>query len=510
MLICRGRTIEGMKLDPAACYRALLARDERHDGRFFVCVETTGVFCRPVCPARPPKFENCKFVPTAAAAAEAGFRPCLRCKPEYSPDTELWQGTSATVSRGLRLIEEGALDQGDVEGLANRLGVGERHLRRLFRQHVGATPIVVAQTRRILLAKQLIHHTDLSMTDIALASGFNSVRRFNETFRKMYDRSPAQLRRKPADDRSQTSVIKLSLPYRPPYDWEAMLGFLSKRAIPGVERVSDQRYCRTIEMGDVVGTMEAQNLPDQTSLRVTVAIPRIDNLATIIARTRHLFDLRADPIAINRALFQDSDLAPLVHQRPGLRVPGAWDGFEIAIRAILGQQISVDAATNLAGKLVDSLGTPVPESLRKEQLTRTFPNPAAFRLDRVIALGIPHKRAEAIVTLAEATVRNPHLFAAKSSLDAAVQELRSLPGIGEWTAQYIAMRVLRESDAFLAGDVALQRILAAGETRPDSQQLLARAEAWRPWRAYATLHLWTSEAQTVPIKNGDQRDAITI
>ncbi len=499
-----------MRLDPAICYRALLAGDERHDGRFFVCVTTTGIFCRHVCPARPPKFDNCRFVPSAAAASEAGFRPCLRCRPESSPDTGNWQGTSATVSSGLRLIEAGELDRGDIEGLAKRLGVGERHLRRLFRQHVGAAPVAVAQTRRILLAKHLIDHSELSMTDVALASGFNGIWRFNEMFQKMYGRPPAQLRRKRTDGSSQMSVISLLLPYRPPYDWQAMLGFLSMRAIPGVERVRGQQYARTIEVGGAFGTLEVQDCPEQSSLCVKVNIPKIESLATTIARSRHLFDLSADPIPVSTALSQDPDLAPLVESRPGLRVPGAWSGFEIAVRAILGQQISVHAATKVAEKLVASLGASIPEGAQRDQLTRVFPSPDAFTLDSVLALGMPRKRAEAIVSLAQATIRDPHLFDPKVSLQAAIADLCRLPGIGDWTAPYIAMRVLRESDAFLAGDVALRRILSADETRPDSRQLTERAENWRPWRAYATVHLWTYQSQPLQKIGGGRRDAIAV
>ncbi len=376
-----------MKLDPEVCYRALLARDERHDGRFFVCVKTTGIFCRPVCPARPPRFENCEFVPTAAAAAEAGFRPCLRCKPECCPDTGLWQGTSATVSRGLRLIEAGALDAGDVEALANRLGVGQRHLRRLFQQHVGASPIAVAQTRRILFAKQLIQHSDLSMTDVALASGFNSVRRFNETFQKLFESPPAQLRRKNLRTTKQTSSIVLSLPYRAPYDWEAMLSFLSARAIPGVECVRDAQYYRTIEIGGAVGTMQVQDQPSHASLRLTVTIPCIENLATIIARARHLFDLHADPVAIRNVLSQDPTLEALVNARPGLRVPGAWNGFEIAVRAILGQQISVDLATKLASKFVARFGRPISDDFHSLGLTRAFPQPDGLNVEGIHCIG---------------------------------------------------------------------------------------------------------------------------
>jgi AraC family transcriptional regulator of adaptative response / DNA-3-methyladenine glycosylase II len=481
-----------MDLDPAACYRALLARDARYDGLFFICVRTTGIYCRPICPARFPRFANCVFVPTAAAAQEAGFRPCLRCRPESSPDLGAWRGTSATVSRALALIEGGALDGGDLAALAARLGIGERHLRRLFRRHLGATPITVAQTRRVLLAKQLIHQTDLSMTEVALASGFGSIRRFNETFRQLYRRPPGELRRRTIS-RPPASGISLLLPYRPPYDWPAMIGFLAARAIPGLECITEGSYRRVIEVDGAVGSLEVDDVPDQSSLRATVRFPRLDILPVIIARIRRVFDLGADPAAIAAALAPDPILAPLVTARPGLRVPGAWDGFEIAVRAILGQQITVKAATRLAGRLVAALGTPAADRIGLPGLTHAFPRPDRFDVTVVAGLGMPQSRAAALAGLSVAALADPRLFDPRRDLDEAVASLRALPGIGEWTAQYIAMRALRESDAFLAADVALQRRLGVDGRRPSAAELLARAERWRPWRAYAVMHLWTGE-----------------
>ena len=328
-----------MELNPAVCYRAVQARDARYDGRFFTCVKTTGIYCRPICPARPPKLENCSFVPTAAAAQAAGFRPCLRCRPESSPELDAWRGTEATVSRALKLIEGGALDEGDVASLADRLEIGERQLRRLFSRHIGAAPITVAQTRRVLLAKQLIHQTNLSMIEVALASGFGSVRRFNETFQRMYRRPPSELRRR-ATAGSPAAEITILLPYRPPYDWAAMIRFLKARAIAGLEVVTTDSYSRVIEFDDVVGSIHVAHVPEQSSLRVTVRFPRLNVLPTIIARIRRQFDLGAEPTAIAAALACDPILAPLVAARPGLRVPGGWDGFEIAVRAVLGQQIT--------------------------------------------------------------------------------------------------------------------------------------------------------------------------
>ncbi|MEP6670315.1 MAG: AlkA N-terminal domain-containing protein [Chthoniobacter sp.] len=482
-----------MKLHSSVCYRAVQARDVRYDGRFFTCVKTTGIYCRPICPARPPKLENCTFVPTAAAAQAAGFRPCLRCRPESSPDLDAWRGTSATVSRALKMIEGGALDEGDVESLAARLEIGERQLRRLFRQHIGAAPVTVAQTRRVLLAKQLLHQTDLSMIEVALGSGFGSVRRFNETFQGLYHRPPSELRRRAATT-SPSPEISLLLPYRPPYDWDAMLRFLEKRAITGLEVVTQDSYSRVIELRGVTGSITVTHAPDQSALRVAVRFPRLDALSVIIARLRRMFDLSADPGGIVGALSADPVLAPLVAARPGLRVPGAWDGFEVAVRAVLGQQITVTAAIRLAGRIVAAIGTPVTGSMAVAGLTHSFPSPQRFDADALAKMGMPRARAAALAGVAAAVIADPRLFDPRRDLAEAVGRLRQLPGIGEWTAQYIAMRALGESDAFLAGDVAVQRLFAPHGTRPTATALLAHAERWRPWRAYAVLHLWTSDA----------------
>jgi len=483
-----------MQFSPAICYRAVKARDVRYDGRFFTCVKTTGIYCRPICPARPPKLENCTFVATAAAAQEAGFRPCLRCRPESSPDLDAWRGSSATVSRALKMIETGALDEGDVASLAERLEIGERQLRRLFRRHIGAAPVTVAQTRRILLAKQLLQQTDLSMIEVALASGFGSVRRFNETFQHLYQRPPGELRRRTAAAPSSPE-ISLLLPYRPPYDWATMRRFLKARVIPGLEVVTVHSYSRVIELRGVTGTISVEHAPKESALRVAVRFPHLEALTAIIARIRRMFDLSAEPAAIAAALSSDPVLAPLVAARPGLRVPGAWDPFEIAVRAVLGQQVTLPAGTRLAGKVVAAIGTPVNLDIAIPGLTHSFPQPERFKTDLLAKLGMPRARAASLAAVAAAFVADPHLFDPRRDLKTAVARLRQLPGIGEWTAQYIAMRALGENDAFLAGDVALQRIAAGQGRRPDATQLLAHAERWRPWRAYAVLHLWMADAE---------------
>jgi AraC family transcriptional regulator of adaptative response / DNA-3-methyladenine glycosylase II len=485
-----------LDLDHAACYRAMAVRDARFDGRLFTGVKTTGIYCRPICPARTPRPENVVFFPTAAAAHEAGFRPCLRCRPETSPDLGAWRGASNTVSRALALVEMGALDEASVDALASRVGVGERQLRRLFQQHLGASPIAVAQSRRVLLAKQLVHETRLPMTEIAMAAGFGSLRRFNDTFQALFKRPPTALRRAAGQDVSAgpSGEISLLLRYRPPYDWPAMLRFLRARAITGVESVEGDVYRRTIGLDGQQGTVTvrpAGGSRDPNALSATVRFPKLSALPQIIARLRRVFDLAADPDAIALQLVKDPTLAPLVTARPGLRVPGAWDGFELAVRAVLGQQITVPGAIRLAGTLVARFG----ERLREPDgaLTHVFPDPAVLAGVDPAGLGMPRSRGVALLAVAAAVVADPHIFAAGRGLEEAVAQLRALPGIGEWTAQYIAMRQLREPDAFPAADIGLMRAMADSEgVRPSASALLARAETWRPWRAYAAQHLWAS------------------
>ncbi|MFW3613602.1 AlkA N-terminal domain-containing protein [Billgrantia antri] len=492
-----------MNLSTDTCYQALLARDARYDGRFFTCVTSTGIYCRPICPAQTPKLEHCRFVASAAAAQEAGYRPCLRCRPESAPDSPAWAGTSTTVKRALRLIDEGALDDDRVEALADRLGLGSRQLRRLFQRHVGASPLAVAQTRRVLLAKQLLHETGLPLADVALASGFGSVRRFNEVFRKLFGRAPGTLRGHQGGA-AQAPALKLCLPYRPPYDWQAMLAFLARRAIPGLERIDGEGYHRLFRVGEAVGSVSVNHVPDAKALQASIRLPDLAVLPGVIARLRRLFDLQADPEAIRQGLGRDPALAVLVERRPGLRVPGGWDPFEVAVRAILGQQVSVDAATRLAGRLVERLGERV-AGQEEAGLGRLFPAPERFTFDEIRALGMPGARATALVRLAATYREQPQLFDRRLHLDDTVVHLCNLPGIGEWTAHYIAMRGLQESDAFLPTDVALQRALAEQGRRPTPPELLTRAEAWRPWRAYAVMHLWQADMATTMARPREER-----
>jgi AraC family transcriptional regulator of adaptative response / DNA-3-methyladenine glycosylase II len=480
-----------VSIDPIACYRAVKTRDSRFDGSFFTCVATTGIYCRPICPARTPHFENCRFVPSAAAAQAAGFRPCLRCRPELSPDMAAFRGTESSIARALALIHDGALDADrGVSELAERVGLGERQLRRLFERHLGASPISVAQTRRVLFSKQLVEETNLSMAEVALASGFGSVRRFNAVFSGLYGRTPASLRQ--TRTRNRNAAVTLRLGYRPPYDWDGVLAFLRTRALPGIELVDGDRYVRSIELEGMAGSLEVR--PGRGVLLTTLRLPSVRALPGLVARVRRAFDLDADVGAISEHLARDPKLAPLVRERPGLRTPGGWDGFEQAIRALLGQQISVAAARTLAIRLVALAGSDVsPDQSGNEHVTRLFPSPARLLATDLSSLGMPAARRSALHSLARAASQ-ASLFDRGAPLPTALARLGELPGFGAWTAEYVALRALGHADAFPAGDVVLRRVAGNGSGLLSERELVARAEAWRPFRAYAAQHLWTAAA----------------
>jgi AraC family transcriptional regulator, regulatory protein of adaptative response / DNA-3-methyladenine glycosylase II len=472
-----------MTLDWQVCSRARLSRDARFDGKFFIGVLTSRVYCRSICPAPTAKEKNVRYFSTAAAAAEAGFRPCLRCRPECSPGTPAWLGTPNTVSRALRLIAESGLEDG-VEALADRLGVGSRHLRRLFLRHLGATPIAVAQTRRLHFTKKLIDETKLPMGQIALASGFGSVRRFNAGILKVYHRTPTQIRRLARQTTIQPENQYLfRLRFRPPYNWKGMLAFLSARATPGVEVVADGIYRRSISWNGSQGYFEVSldESNDALAARVQFGDPR--SLFFITERIRKMFDLNADWSAIVRSLRIDPDLAVRLKAAPGLRVPGCWNGFELAVRAILGQQITVRGATSLAGRMAKLFGQPFSTD---DGLTHLFPTPEVLADANVSSVGLPTARAETIRALARAVCEGQVNFEKIVDTDTFLAGLCEIPGIGKWTAQYVAMRALGEPDAFPSGDLGLLRAL----NLESSRELERRAEAWRPWRAYASMYLW--------------------
>ena len=487
-----------MLLDHDTCYRAHQTRDARFDGRFFTGVTSTGIFCRPTCPSPTPKPEHCRFFLCAAAAQQAGFRPCLRCRPELAPDIAASFEPRAVVSRALDLVAEGALDEGSVADLAARVGVVDRHLRRLFDRHIGTSPIVVAQTRRLLFAKQLLDETSLPITDVALAAGFGSVRRFNEVVQRVYGRSPRELRR----SRAETPLgelapdVTLRLPYSPPYDWESLVRFLAPRAIPGVESVTPERYQRTISLDGHRGYVSVRPLPSRSCLEATIRHPSVESLGRIVERLRRLFDLGANPEGIATHLSGDPLLASLVASAPGLRVPGAWDGFELAVRAVLGQQVSVAAATTLARRLVEAHGDPMPgdpPAWADPGLRLTFPTPERLATVDLSPIRITRARAATISLLAGAVAAEPGLVRRSRSLEEHVRRLCHLPGIGVWTAQYIAMRAGHEPDAFPSTDLGVRRALGTLLGLPGpapAEKAEALAERWRPWRSYATMYLW--------------------
>ncbi|MBV9759392.1 MAG: DNA-3-methyladenine glycosylase 2 family protein [Acidobacteriaceae bacterium] len=473
-----------MDLDWRVCSRARLARDPRFDGKFFIGVYTTRVYCRPICPARACKEENVCYFPTAAAAAEAGFRPCLRCRPECSAGTRAGIGTSNTISRALRLIGESGLEGGGVEALAEHLGIGSRHLRRLFLKHLGATPTAVAQTRRLHFAKKLLDETNLSMTQLAVASGFGSVRRFNAAIQTTYHRTPTQIRalaRHAADHPENQYVFRLR--YRPPFDWDGMLAFLAARATPGVESVECGRYRRTIALNGSRGFFEVSLDAASYSVALRIQFGDPGALFYIVERVRAMFDLNADWPAIAHNLKHDPVLAGRIESGPGLRVAGCWNGFELAARAILGQQVSVKGATTLAGRMVAAFGQPL---VAGGALTHLFPSPAVLADANVASIGLPKARAETIRALARAVCDKQIGFERIPDTGAFLDRLCEIPGIGKWTAQYVAMRALGEPDAFPTGDIGLLRALELANAR----ELEPRAEAWRPWRSYAAMYLW--------------------
>jgi AraC family transcriptional regulator of adaptative response / DNA-3-methyladenine glycosylase II len=474
-----------MQLDADQCYRALRAHDARFDGRFFVGVATTGIYCRPVCTARTPRPASCRYFPSAAAAEANGFRPCLRCRPELAPGFAVVDARRRLAEAAARAIEDGRLGDTGLPRLAGRLGVTDRHLRRVFQQEFGVAPIEYAQTQRLLLAKRLLTDTSLPVVDVALASGFSSLRRFNHLFRTRYRMTPGDLRRN-APARSG-DILAFDLAFRPPYDWDAMLQFLERRAIGGVESVSRGRYLRSLRSGAAEGWIEVAPARRRSALRVQVSPSLAGHIPAVLARVKHLFDLACHPEEVAAAMGE------LGHARPGLRLPGAIDGFEVAVRAILGQQVTVRAASTLARRFAAAFGSPLAH--QRGDVALLFPpadEVAALDPGQVAALGIIATRARAIVELARALASGSLVLDVGGDAAHAIDSLRALPGVGPWTAEYIAMRALGWPDAFPPGDVAVMKAL---RTR-DARVAVQRAEAWRPWRAYAVMHLWKSLEET--------------
>lgn len=492
--------------DAELLYRAHVSRDGRYDGRYFAGVITTGIYCRPVCRVRTPKPENVLFFACAAAAEAAGFRPCMRCRPDSSPGTPAWQAATETVSRALRLIADGALDgDGSVDALASRLAVSARQLRRLFKEHLGATPVEVAAARRTHFARRLVDETDMTMAQVAFAAGFESVRQFNHAMRETFRLTPTELRRKRhrRQRNGDDDALMLRLAYRPPLDWTAMAAFLRARAIAGVEEVTADAYRRTIEVDGRPGVLELRYEPGESYLTLRLWVDWRHGLIDVVERARRIFDLTADPVAIGEALGDDAVLGRLVALRPGLRVPGAWDPFELAVRAVLGQQVSVVGASTLAARLVSRFGQALETA--DGALTHVFPSAEALSGAPVEEIGVPRARAETVRGLALAVASGRLSLEPGGGLEEAERRLRELPGVGPWTAHYIAMRALGERDAMPAGDLALRKAISANGRVATERELASAAEAWRPWRAYAAMWLWTRNLSEAANDAGDRR-----
>jgi AraC family transcriptional regulator of adaptative response / DNA-3-methyladenine glycosylase II len=478
-------------LDTLTCYRALRARDARFDGRFFVAVSSTRIYCRPVCTVKAPKRENCRFYASAAAAESAGYRPCLRCRPELAPGNASVDATTRVAQAAASMIEDRTLDETGLDAVAARLGITDRHLRRAFGAEFGVSPVEFAQTQRLLLAKRLLTDTSLPVTEVAYASGFGSLRRFNALFKQRYRLQPSRLRRHMHSNGAAApdapDALKFELSFRPPYDWPAVSAFLGARAIAGVEVLEDGRYRRTtrirVDGKEHFGWIEVSPSPKKPALRVTVASSLAKALPPTLSRIKALMDLSCNPLEVAQAL------GALAKRQPGLRVPGAFDGFEVAVRAILGQQVTVAAARTVAGRFATAFGDPVETPFAA--LTVAFPEAeriADLPYGRIARLGMPGARARTVLALARAVASGDLDLMPNADIEATLEKLRELPGVGEWTAQYIAMRALAWPDAFPHTDLGVMKAL--GET--NARRVLALGEAWRPWRAYAVMHLWQS------------------
>jgi AraC family transcriptional regulator of adaptative response / DNA-3-methyladenine glycosylase II len=479
-----------MTHDPAALYSALAARDPRFDGVFYVGVTSTGIYCRPVCTAKTPKAANCRFFSSAAAAEKARFRPCLRCRPELAPGNAPVDDARRIASLLANRIEEGILDNGaSLEDIAARFGWSSRQIRRMVHKELGVSPIELVLTRRLLLAKQLLTETTLPVIDVAFASGFSSLRRFNDAFSARYGMPPTRLRRAAngSDGAPSRGSFTLQLAYRPPFDWKGMMRFLSARTLKGVEWVHEDVFYRTAQLGEHKGWIAVRHAPEKRALLVELTHSLTPVLPAVLGRLRHAFDLSARPDVIAAKLGQTEWLADDVAANPGLRVPGAFDGFELAVRAILGQQITVKSATTLAGRYVAALGEPI--DTPHAGLTHTSPTAdrvAAATVTELAKVGIIQSRAGSIIALAKEIAAGRLRLEPGAQPEETIARLVALPGIGAWTAQYVAMRALRWPDAFPKEDIALRRRLG-GVTAARAEEL---SQAWRPWRSYATLHLW--------------------
>jgi AraC family transcriptional regulator of adaptative response / DNA-3-methyladenine glycosylase II len=475
-----------MILNPEHCYQAVLTRDARFDGRFFVAVRTTRIYCRPICRVKTPMRKNCEFFSYAAAAETAGYRPCKRCRPELAPGSSLMEISSQQARNAAYYIGQDFLSEHSLAELAAKLGITDRQLRRVFHDEFGVSPVEFSQTQRLLLAKQLLTDSAMPVTSVAYASGFKSLRRFNALLKQRYRLAPTEFRKQQRREVPQNfTEFPFRLYYRPPFDWERLLDFLSSRAVPHVEGVQDGKYFRTVSIirqnRTVTGQIEVRQDADKHMLSVQLSDSLLPVCAPVLERLKRLFDLRADPAAISLAL------GKVAQQRPGLRLPGSFEGFEMAVRAILGQQVSVAAASTLAGRLALRYGEPIQTPFTA--LTRLFPTAqklASASAAEIGRLGITGQRAKTLIALSQAVASGALHLDPGSPIENTLEQLRQIPGIGEWTIQYIAMRALSWPDAFPHTDLGIKKAVALNHPK----KILELAEKWRPWRGYATLHLW--------------------
>jgi len=493
--------------DEERCYRAVLSRDTRFDGVFFTGVQTTGIYCRPSCPATTPKRRNVTFFPTAAAAHSAGYRACRRCLPDATPGSPEWDLRADTVGRAMRLIRDGVVERDGVDGLAGRLGYSRRHVQRLLQSELGAGPLALARAQRAHTARTLIETTTLSFADITFASGFASVRQFNDTLQQVYGRAPRQMRaaraRRSTPSNPGHGRLRLRLAVRQPFDAEGVLAFLTARAVPGVESVADRRYLRTLRLahGPGLATLDLHG----DSVIADLDLHDLRDLPAAVQQCRRLLDLDADPLAVAEVLASDAAMSPLVRARPGLRVPRHVNGFELAVRAIVGQQVSVARARALATDLVDRLGDDmVGSSAAAAPLHRLFPTPDRLAAADPTGMGMPESRGRAVVALSEAVAFGKLELDPGADRDDTRQALLALLGVGPWTAGYIAMRALGDPDVFLEGDVVVRGAMRSLALPAASGPAATRAFAWRPWRSYAVMHLWRHAAETPSPRTKEQ------
>lgn len=496
--VTRTHYLPVMTADSAALYSALAARDPRFDGVFFVGVTSTGIYCRPVCTAKTPKADNCRFFASAEQAEKSNFRPCLRCRPELAPGRAPVDDAHRIAGMIAQRIAEGGSERAGVETIAAQFGWSSRQIRRMLQKELGVSPMELVLTRRLLLAKQLLTETALPVTEIAFASGFASLRRFNDAFSRRYGMAPTGFRRAAVDraagsarGRFDSGTFTLQLGYRSPFDWEGLLAFLKLRTLRGVEMVDDSSYARTVRVGEHAGWLRVTDAPEKRTLMVELTHSLTPVLPAVLGRLRHLFDLAARPDVIEAHLARSATLESLIARHAGLRVPGAFDGFELAMRAVLGQQVTVKAATTIAGRVVEAFGDPMmPPHTGLTHHSPSVERIAALSVDDLAACGIPRTRAASIIAIAGELLAGRLRLEPGAPDEETIKQLIALPGIGAWTASYIAMRALRSPDAFPKEDVVLQKVLG-GVSAKRADEL---SQEWRPWRSYATLHLWRSSS----------------